>query len=366
MKPYKLDEKKISKPVLTSIDLAQWREIIVTNIKAEEDWLPFVDQTWGAHKVANRGLVGDNAAADAVKLQRMLAYIASYAPSSVFRDITQRCLDLPQVWDIIRRWAGVTESSSKHLSYHRLKRAYDPAGSQSPQEFYFALRDAKEDCLITVASKIKYNNTAPTADEELSACLESDVVIDWLDAIGGSPLVEHVFRTYTNELKESSLADIQERIAQNLPMLSTEAEANAEPQASIGAAFPRQNRNQGQNRPFSRRGQKPPFNRPDRRDQPQYSQDRGRDRRQREVSFPNNPLRPSIKQEKSCRLCKAKNQPSYKSHNIAECWLITPDERREFVKVQAVFTDDTENDTPDEDGYEYNYEYDEEPCEGQD
>ena len=202
---------------------------MLAHIKAEANWLPLVNLEWDVKKVENRGLDGDNAARDAVRLEQMLTFIGMYAPSSVFKEITQRRKSLKDIWTIIRKWAGVSPSGSKHLAYYKLKMAFDPAG-QAYQEFYYALRDAKEDCLIQSTSNIQFNGAAVTEDEELTPCIEADVTMDWLHAIGGAPLVQHVFRVYNKELDTVSLADLQERISLNLPTLITEAESVVDPQ----------------------------------------------------------------------------------------------------------------------------------------
>ena len=330
MKPYRLDDRKSSKSVLTEIDLAQWKEVILAHIKAEENWLPLVTRTWGAKKVANRGLAGDDPPGDAVKLEAMLAFIATYAPSSVFREITQRCKSLADVWNIIRKWAGIRASGSKHLTYSKLRKAWDPNGNQSFQEYYYALRDAKEDCLITVTSAIKFNGAVLAEDEELTPCLEADVIIDWLDSIGGAPLVEHVFRAYSKELEASSLADLQERIAENLTTLITEAEASVDPQAAINKAFAK-------------------MSIPPRRDQRKDHRDRrDRNRSSRPPTPPWKQANSASGKSKSCALCKAKGRDNANNHSIAECWLLSADDRNAIVKVHGVFLDESDTDNAEE------------------
>ena len=244
MKPDPLDVKKISKPVLTDVDLAQWKEVIVANIKAEVDWVPFLNTTWQAQKVEHRGLTGANTAARARHLDRMITFVATYAPAALFKEISQRSVSLAAIWEVIRKWAGVRASSSKHLTYVRLKHSFDPAGNVSHQEFFYNLRDAKEDCLITTAGGITVNGAALAEDEELTPCLEGDIVVDWLHGIGGQPLVEHIFRIYSKDLETTSLKDLQERISDNLPSLLAEAENTPEGQISIQKMYARDQKQQ--------------------------------------------------------------------------------------------------------------------------
>ena len=43
MKPYTLDWKKSQKPDLTEIDINQWREIVMTHARAEDNWGPIIN-----------------------------------------------------------------------------------------------------------------------------------------------------------------------------------------------------------------------------------------------------------------------------------------------------------------------------------
>ena len=65
-------------------------------------------------------------------------------------------------------------------------------------------------------------------NEELSPVAESQVVIDWLFAVGGNPLVETVFSYYSQDLEKQSLKDIKERISFNMDSLMTQAEKESE------------------------------------------------------------------------------------------------------------------------------------------
>ena len=76
--------------------------------------------------------------------------------------------------------------------------------------------------------KIKFNGSCPAEDEELSPTLESDVVLDWLEAVGGKKLVEHVFRVFSKELESDTLADLRQSISDNLSSLLSESEQQAE------------------------------------------------------------------------------------------------------------------------------------------
>ena len=62
----------------------------------------------------------------------------------------------------------------------------------------------------------------------LPPMLESDVVLDWLESLGGTKLVEHTFRVFAKELESESLADLRQRISDNLACLMSEADQQAE------------------------------------------------------------------------------------------------------------------------------------------
>ena len=55
MRPYSLDTRKSSQASLSEVDLAQWKEVILAQIRAEPDWVPFIITEWKNYKTANRG-----------------------------------------------------------------------------------------------------------------------------------------------------------------------------------------------------------------------------------------------------------------------------------------------------------------------
>ena len=185
-----------------------------------------MSSTWSGKKISNRGFTGDKAAANATQVDLLLEYIAQYAPSHLYRDITNRSTSLAAVWTLIRNWAGLKTSGCKQQTYYSVKNSYDPNGDLTVTDFFFTLRNAKEDCLLLSAASggmIKFHGHLPTEDEDLSPTLESDIVLDWMEAIGGSKLVDNVFRSFSKELETEALADLRQRITDCLPSLSGEA-----------------------------------------------------------------------------------------------------------------------------------------------
>ena len=77
-----------------------------------------------------------------------------------------------------------------------MRHSYDPNGDLTPIVGFFSLRNAKEDCLLLSADNggnVKFHGKISTEDEDLTPTLESDVVLDWLESLGGTKLVEHTF-----------------------------------------------------------------------------------------------------------------------------------------------------------------------------
>ena len=71
--------------------------------------------------------------------------------------------------------------------------------------------------MLSAASggKVAFKGKIPDEDEDLTPTLESDVILDWLDALGGSKLVHHVFRVFSKELEAESLANLRQAISDN-------------------------------------------------------------------------------------------------------------------------------------------------------
>ena len=242
---------------MSEVTANKWQGCILANIKKEEKWISLLDKTWKAKKNANKGLAGADAAATCAQADLMLEYVSQYAPNALYRDITLRAPSLAAVWTLVRNWAGLKTSGCKQHTYYTVKHSFDLNGDLTPNDFFFSLRNSKEDCLLLSAASggnVKFHGTIPAEDEDLTPTLESDVVLDWLDALGKNQLVEHVFRVFAKELETESLADLRQRISDNLSSLMTEADQQVE----ISRAFVPQKSFSNQNQP-QRRYSKPPF-----------------------------------------------------------------------------------------------------------
>jgi hypothetical protein len=133
------------------------------------------------------------------------------------------------VWTHVREWANLKTVGSKHQAYEALKRSYKHGtNDMTPNDFFYLLRNTKEDCLLVRNGNIKFNNLNQLADENLSPCLESDIVSNWLESVGGPQLQEQVFRVYSKDLETCALADIRLWISENLEVLLAKAENTAQ------------------------------------------------------------------------------------------------------------------------------------------
>ena len=122
LKPFYLEEKKEGpSQSISDATFTKWQGSILSNIRKEDKWTPFISRTWSHKKEPNRGFTSNTAEADSKQVDLMLAYIAQYALSVLYRDITQRSTSLESVWTVIRQWAGLKSSGCKHYTYYQLK-----------------------------------------------------------------------------------------------------------------------------------------------------------------------------------------------------------------------------------------------------
>ena len=65
---------------------------------------------------------------------------------------------------------------------------------------------------MTVESEITFRGRPLTQDEEITLSLENQVVVDWLEGIGGVKLVRYIGQEYAKELEKAAIHDLQETI----------------------------------------------------------------------------------------------------------------------------------------------------------
>ena len=122
VKLFNLEERKNTTGAITEVDIYQWKNTLLDNLKREPDFADHCKDTskWEHEKVENRGFE-DTSGGDgtgkmkADQVNSMLTKIASYAPKSIVREITRQTRCLADIWNIARDWAGIQSSGSKHL-----------------------------------------------------------------------------------------------------------------------------------------------------------------------------------------------------------------------------------------------------------
>ena len=103
VKPFRLDECK-SGPNgrVHEITVNKWKGMVLTSIRKEEKWIQFLPDTgtikeWGPRKETDRSLDGDQKAANARHIDDMLEFVAQFAPSCLYCDITAKAKSLGAV-----------------------------------------------------------------------------------------------------------------------------------------------------------------------------------------------------------------------------------------------------------------------------
>merc|ERR1712126_598080 len=115
--------------------------------------------------------------------------------------------------------------------YYKLRRTYNPAGDITPNDFYYMLRSAKQECLLkglTSGGNVTFQGQVPLEDEVLTATLESDIVADWLEAIGGGQLLEYVMKVFSDDLEKETLYDLYPQINDRLESLKIDMNQTSE------------------------------------------------------------------------------------------------------------------------------------------
>ena len=131
VKLFILEDRKSQTGSITEVDIFQWKNSLLDNLKRENDSADHCTETskWDVMKVVHRGFVepdpaDGSAQKKADQVNSMLTKIASYAPRTIVREITRRTKCLADVWNIARDWAGIQSSGSKHFDYYKIKMSY--------------------------------------------------------------------------------------------------------------------------------------------------------------------------------------------------------------------------------------------------
>ena len=331
VKLFNLEDRKSTTGTITEVDIFQWQKTLLDNLKRETDYADYCQQSskWGTDKETDRGFEDDEVEGETSrqkcdKVDSMLIKIASYAPRAIVREITRRSTCLQDIWDTARDWAGIRSSGTKHLDYYKVKNSYQKEDKdETPQEYFYRLRDAMEDTLIQKKDHIHEYGALVQQDEIMTPTVNSLVVLDWLEAIGGPQLIEHVHQIYAKELETTTLASMQNRIWKNLSSLQREIEDSENSHKISRCRIHDTNCRQVYDVNKNMRNKV-------------TSRDRTIMPKRRSRNFPqqgNN----NQKTNRSlfCKLCKASGSPNYRSHDIAECWLLTDIDRKSIAKAAA-------------------------------
>ena len=359
-KLFSLEERKRQTGKATSeVDIFQWKSTLVEELRKNASFTDHLksDATWKFPKVnTNRGFVGENAETKCKQVDDMLTKISSVAPSCLVRAISKRTTCLEDVLILVRDWAGIQTTGSRHLDYYRVKHSWKADSDETRQEFFYRLKDSMEDALITTAHNITEDGKAITEDEDMTPCVNSIVVMDWIDAIGGAPLVEHVHRVYAKDLESVTLGSLQSRISKNLDSLLHEIEEQKLAHANRveyvqPSQYPPQ-KSPSQHYAGSGRGK---------------FQARGR----KQTSFVRKPIQQNAGYSSSggsnqvptqlwyCKLCRAKGD-----HTLAGCPNLSPADRAKIAKARQTSSRYNEEEESEPEEYEYveddDHTYDEE------
>ena len=209
-KPYKLET--IPKP-WSETDIESWWLTIIDFLKSVPKYKKSMnkDKSWAQKKVINRGFEGDDATDRADTIDSILLKIAKNGPSAIFQDIVYRSTSYDYIRDLIRKVCGFPNISNKLVSYYTLKNSFN-LDQDDFNTHYYNMRDIRIGCLLRKDSTIKFNGNVQLEDEELTPALESQIVADWLESIGGVRLIKFVFQEYSRELESCTIFDLQEML----------------------------------------------------------------------------------------------------------------------------------------------------------
>ena len=320
-KPYLLEDCKTSPhDKITEAEFERWKGVMHANIKKNPKFLPLLKITWGKSTTINRNQEDDDtdsAADKATQIEALLAHLSHYGPAALQRDITRRCTSLENVWNTIRSWAGLKISGNNLLAYYQACQNYNP-DNISCTDYYYKLFNLKEDSLLIKDGPIKFEGENVDTDETMSSGDKCQVILDWLHAIGGPALVEHIFRVYSKDLEGETLHDLRQRLMDSIETLKVEAENAAEIRnVSVRQTSPFFQQTRPTRNPTPRGGFRPPM--------------RARfvaPMQPRNAVQRRNRFGPPLKRPgPPCQLCLAQNLPQANSHAISACFQIHPNER---------------------------------------
>ena len=336
-KVFNLEDRKrnLGKPI-TEVDIFQWKSVLLEELRKNTKFNTILlpTTTWTSPKTVNRGFTGNDAQTTSKSVDDMLTKISSLAPSCLVRAIINRTTSLQDIWSLVYEWAVIQTTGSKHLDYYRIKKSWSSTADETKQEFFYRLRDAMEDTLLSSDTSLTQFGKAITEDEDMTPCVNSLVVIDWIDAIGGSVLVEHIHRVYAKDLEVVTLGSLQSRISKNMDSLLHEIEEQRSAHANRTEVLNKINKLEK-------------FSKPNIISKPN----------QRSRSLSTSKIQSSSSPTlRYCKLCKRQT-----NHSLPYCPQLSPADRSQIAKVRQVTnvidgisTLELSSDVENEEDYEYN------------
>ena len=89
------------------------------------------------------------------------------------------------IFTAIKRVSGFLAQRVELIQYMCVKNSFDTTGKETFNNFYWRLRDEKITSLMTHESGITFRGKILENDEEITPPVENQVVVDWLEVIGG-------------------------------------------------------------------------------------------------------------------------------------------------------------------------------------
>ena len=192
----------------------------------------------------------------------------------------------------------------------------------------------------------------PLEDEDLTPTIESDIVLDWMEAVGGSKLVNNVFKTFAKELETESLADLRQRISDNITSLN-DSENDQVELARTYVSPPRSTKTRGHQYQTYRGNLQP---RPRKTFTPQMTSSfrSGSSGYPKTQTYEKNII--------PCKLCSATKPSQAFTHTIGNCPQLTSYERKHVAGFVATDDNDIHCDSTDYPEYAYDLDEEESNC----